>query len=210
MPSRAWERRASITDWLARVKGVITVLLAAAGMFASARTIVVQTQPVSPWPDTEVSTNVVLHRDRTDTRKLHVHFQFEGTPTNGLEVAFGRDENTNGVLDVAETETVYGWRAGRYFIENARDWERHEVSALANATDGVVDIHLENDSAFVPKRFTATCGGETAFARFAARPPPWLFRADWTHARVTRRGKGVPPEWVRCDIGYTTFVMKFR
>jgi hypothetical protein len=179
-------------------------------MLASARTIVVQTQPVSHWLDTEVSTNVVLHRDRTDTRMMHVHFQFEGTPTNSLEVAFGRDVNTNGVLDVAEVETVYGWRAGRYFIENVRDWERHEVPAAANAADGVIDIHLENDSTFVPKRFTATCGGKTAFAQFAARPLPWLYRADWTHARVTRRGKGIPSEWVRCDIGYTTFVMKFR
>ena len=199
-----------MTELFTRVKGVITMLLAAAGMFASARTITVQTQPVSPCLDTEVSTNVVLHGERTDTRKLDVHFQFEGTPTNSLEVAFGRDANTNGVLDVAEIETVYGWRAGRYFIENVRAWERHEAPAHANAADGVIDIHLENDPAFVPKRFTATCGGEPAFAQFAARPPPWLFRADWTHARVTRRGKGIPPEWVRCDIGYTSFVMRFR
>ena len=199
-----------MTDRYTSVKGVITMLLAAAGMVASARTITVPAQPVSPWLDTEVSTNVVLHGNRTDTRKLDVHFQFEGTPTNCLEVAFGRDANTNGVLDVAEIETVYGWRAGRYFIENVSAWERHEAPAAANAADGVIDIHLENDLAFVPKRFTATCGGDPAFAQFAARPPPWLFRADWTHARVTRRGKGIPPEWVRCDIGYTSFVMKFR
>ncbi len=148
-----------MTDRYTSVKGVITMLLAAAGMVASARTITVPAQPVSPWLDTEVSTNVVLHGNRTDTRKLNVHFQFEGTPTNCLEVAFGRDANTNGALDVAEIETVYGWRAGRYFIENVRAWERHDAPAAANAADGVIDIHLENDPAFVPKRFTATCGG---------------------------------------------------
>ena len=199
-----------MTDRYTSVKGVITMLLAAAGMVASARTITVPAQPVSPWLDTEVSTNVVLHGNRTDTRKLDVHFQFEGTPTNCLEVAFGRDANTNGALDEAEIETVYGWRAGCYFIENVCAWERHEAPAAANAAGGVIDIHLENDPAFVPKRFTATCGGGPAFAQFAALPPPWLFRADWTHVRVTRRGKGIPQEWVRCDIGYTSFVMKFR
>ena len=189
---------------------LLALVVSMAGWETSARTIDVPTLPVSPFADTEVSTNEPLHVVRTDVRDLKIHIQLEGTPTNDLEVAFGCDVNTNGVLDVSEIETVYGWRTGRYFVENVRAWERHEAPAHANAADGVIDIHLENDPAFVPKRFTATCGGEPAFAQFAARPPPWLFRADWTHARVTRRGKGVPSEWVRCDIGYTSFVMKFR
>ena len=56
------------------------VLLAAAGMVASARTITVQTQPVSPYLDTEVSTNVVLHGNRTDTRKLDMRIRETGKP----------------------------------------------------------------------------------------------------------------------------------
>ena len=39
-------------------------------------------------------------------RTFDMHFQFEGIPTNSLEVAFGRDSNTNGVLDVQEIDTV--------------------------------------------------------------------------------------------------------
>ena len=46
-----------------------------------ARTIVIPTQPVSPYLDTEVCTNCVLHRSRIDARTFDVHFQFEGTPT---------------------------------------------------------------------------------------------------------------------------------
>ena len=98
-----------------------------------ARTLLVPTQPVSPYLDTEVSTNCVLHRSRIDARTFDVHFQFEGTPTNNLEVAFGRDSNTNGVLDVQEIDTAYGWRGGRYFIENVRAWERIETVAATNA-----------------------------------------------------------------------------
>ena len=113
-----------------------------------------------------------------------LHFQFEGTPTNNLEVAFGRDSNTNGVLDVQEIDTVYGWRGGRYFIENVRAWERIETVAATNALCGVIDIHLENDAELVPRRFTATCGGEAAFTQFAT-PPPWLFRSDWTLMKGT-------------------------
>ena len=74
---------------------------------------------------------------------------------------------------------------------------------------GVIDIHLENDAELVPRRFTASCGGEAAFTQFAT-PPSWLFRRDWTLMKVTRRGVGVPSEWIRCDIGYNCFTIRIR
>ena len=76
--------------WTARTR-IACFLALAMPSAAFARTIVVPPQPVSPYADTEVSTNCVLHRSRIDARTFDVHFQFEGTPTNNLEVAFGRD-----------------------------------------------------------------------------------------------------------------------
>jgi len=176
-----------------------------------ARTIFVPTQPVSEFADTEVSTNIVMHTSRTDTRDVEIHIQLAGTPTNNLEIAFGRDVNTNGVLEAEEIETVYGWRAGRYFIENACSWERFEAEAATNALCGVVDIQLKTNAEIVPKRFTAICGGETAFAGLATSPPPaWLFREGWNMVRVTRRGAGLPSEWVRCKFDYKFFRMTLR
>ena len=169
------------------------------------------TQPVSPFADTEVSTNVVIHESRADVRDVQIHFQLEGTPTNNLEVAFGRDANTNGVLDVSEIETVYGWRGGRYFIENVRAWERFETPAAASALCGVIDIQLQNDKRFVPRSFTATCGGEPAFVSLSTTPPPaWLFRNEWNMVRVIRRGAGTPSGWVRCDIKHNSFALRVR
>ena len=183
--------------------------IALATGIAFARIINIPTQPVSPFADTEVSTNLVIHPSRTDVRDVKIHLQLSGTAYNDLEVGFGCDVNTNGVLDVEEVETVYGWRGGRYFIENTRTWERFETETATNALCGVIGIHLENDTQLVPMRFTATCGGEVAFAQFAA-PPPWLFRSDWTLMKVTRRGVGVPAEWIRCDIGYNCFTIRIR
>lgn len=178
---------------------------------AVARRIIVPTQPVSPFADTEVSTNVVIHESRTDVRDVQIHFHLEGTPTNNLEVAFGCDANANGVLDVSEIETVYGWRGGRYFIENVRAWERFETPAAASALCGVIDIQLYNDKHFVPRRFAATCGGEPAFATLSTTPPPaWLFRNKWNMVRVVRRGSGMPSEWVRCDVKHDSFAIKVR
>ena len=194
-----------------QMRAVLLAWCVAFAAAASARTILVPTQPVSPFADTEVSTNIALHASRTDTREFGVRIQLAGTPTNNLEVAFGRDSNTNGVLEAGEVETVYGWRAGRYFVENVRAWERIETEAATNAQCGVVDIQLRNDAQTVPRRFTATCGGVAAFPELATMPPPaWLFREEWDMVRVTRRGAGVPSEWVRCDIEYASFAIRLR
>ena len=154
---------------------------------------------------------MVIHESRTGVRNVQIHFQLEGTPTNNLEIAFGCDANTNGVLDVSEIETVYGWRGGRYFIENVRAWERIETPASASALCGVIDIQLQHDKHFVPKSFAATCGGESAFAGLSTTPPPaWLFRREWNIVRVVRRGAEPPSEWVRCDVRHNSFAIKVR
>ena len=76
---------------------------------------------------------------------------------------------------------------------------------------GVVDVQLRNDAQTVPRRFTATCGDVAAFPELATTPPPaWLFREEWDMVRVTRRGAGVPSEWVRCDIEYASFAIRLR
>ena len=193
------------------------LLLVAGAFFASAafaRQIVIPTLPVSPFADTEVSTNVVIHGSRTDVRdvrNVQINFQLEGTPTNNLEIAFGCDANTNGVLDVSEIETVYGWRGGRYFIETVRAWERIETPAAASALCGVIDIQLQNDKHFVPRSFAATCGGESAFVSLSTTPPPaWLFRNEWNMVRVVRRGAGTPSEWVWCDVKHDSFAIRVR
>ena len=209
----SWKREAPPVA--GREGGAVKTLLLVVGAFfasaAFARQIVIPTLPVSPFADTEVSTNVVIHESRTDMRNVRVHLQLEGTPTNNLEVAFGCDANTNGVLDVSEIETVYGWRGGRYFIENVRAWERFETPAAASVLCGVIDIQLYNDKHFVPRSFAATCGGEPAFAALSTTPPPaWLFRNKWNMVRVVRRGSGMPSEWVRCDVKYDSFAIKVR
>ena len=154
---------------------------------------------------------MVIHGSRVDVRNVRIHFQLEGTPTNNLEVAFGCDANTNGVLDVSEIETVYGWRGGRYFVENVRAWERFETPAAASALCGVIDIQLQNDKHFVPRSFAATCGGEPAFVSLSTTPPPaWLFRNEWNMVRIARRGSGTPSEWVRCDIKHDSFAIRVR
>ena len=56
---------------------------------------------VSPFADTEVSTNMPINN--IDIGYVTLKFRFDGTPTNNLELAFGTDLNTNGVLEIEES-----------------------------------------------------------------------------------------------------------
>jgi len=170
----------------------------------------VPSMPTNAYVDTETSTNIVINVHRSDARSLDVRIQIDGTPSNNLEVAFGRDSNTNGVLDVSEIHTVYGWRGGRYVVEDFRGWRRIESAAATNGLCGTMMVHIENDSEAVPRRFSATCGGETAFSELSASAPAWLYRREWDTMRVVRRGAEVSGDWVSCDIGYQFFMLKVR
>lgn len=190
---------------------LMPLLIVAFGLQVFARTIQVAAQPLSQYADTEASTNIVMHSGRTDVRDVKIRLQLDGTPANNLEIAFGCDANTNGVLDAEETETVYGWRAGRYFIENACSWERLETLGAMNVLSATIDIHIQNTPDIVPRRFSAVCGGEQLFGELAANPPPrWLYRREWNMMRVVRRGAEPPSEWVRCAIEYESLVIRIR
>ena len=172
--------------------------------------VAVAPMEASPYLDTEVSTNVAINTWRSDARQVGIRLQLEGTPTNNLEVAFGRDANRNGVLDMCEVDTVYGWRGGRYFVENVRGWERF-VSESASGQCGVCSFRIRNDRDVTPRGFSAVCDGAAIFAELASAPPPaWLYRREWDCMRVTRRGVGTPSGWIRCDIEYEFFRISIR
>ncbi len=184
------------------------------GVFLSvhgyARTIVVQPQPVSPYADTEVSTNVVINK--ADISYSDLHFAFDGTPTNSLELAFGTDVNTNGVLDAEEVETRFGWRSGRYFMENALTWERFVSEPASGARNLSVEMHLDIRYAQQQvKRINVTGINAYAFGGLVSeRPPAWLWRREWNLVRVTRRGTEPPSDWFEYNAGHCGFTLRVR
>ena len=72
--------------------------------------------------DTEVSTNVPLSCAKENARHLLASLELAGTPSNNVEIAFGRDANTNGVLEVGEIGMTVGWDCGQWKVrEGIRD-----------------------------------------------------------------------------------------
>ena len=87
-------------------------------ILAFAAAVTVPPMPVSPYADTEVSTNVAFNSVRSDVKEFELKFSFDGCASNSIQVALGRDSDKDGTLSFAETGAVYGWRNGRYFAED--------------------------------------------------------------------------------------------
>ena len=199
--------------WKETRKTVAAMLCCGVALLAAqcpARQIAISSMPVSPYADTEVSTNVVINK--SDVSYADLHFAFDGTSTNNLELAFGTDVNTNGVLDAEEVETRLGWRSGRYFIENAVTWERFESAQSQGAHSLSVKMHL--DVRWSPqqlKTITVTGSNASAFGDLAAeRPPAWLWRREWNLMRATRRGSEPPSDWLEYKSGHYGFSLRLR
>ena len=83
----------------------LALLLALLAGSAIARTIVVPPQPVSPYADTEVSTNIQFSASSEHAREIEMRFALDGCMSNCVQVAFGRAADGDGVLGADEAET---------------------------------------------------------------------------------------------------------
>ena len=101
-------------------------LMAAVAFALSASGAAGEPLPAPEFADTEVSAHHPLEQGPFGLRGLDFRLEFTGTPSNNVEVAFGRDEDSDGALAPHETDVVFGWECGRYFIERFRTGERIE------------------------------------------------------------------------------------
>ena len=188
--------------------GACAFLLAVSGAWTlPAVEFTVGRMPVSPFADTEASTNMAINK--ADVSHVDLKFAFEGTPTNDLEMAFGTDADADGVLDAEEVETRFGWRMGRFFIENARTCERFDSAATDGAQDLSVELRLDVRTPSQRVRGAAVSGADaSAFGELVSgRPPSWLWRREWNLMRVTRRGAEPPSDWLRYKAANAGFVI---
>jgi len=166
---------------------------------------------MSPYADTEVSTNVSFRASDEDSRGVEMNFALDGCVSNSVQVAFGRDRNGDGVLGVDETEALYGWRNGRYFVESMTEGVRIEEADSSGEPSCafVMSFHLSKGRGL--QHFSATnVLGTAILTNVSASAQSWLYQPDWNIMRVTRRGPGIPAEWFACDILSQFFYMTFR
>ena len=177
-----------------------------------AHTIDVSPLPVSPYVDTEVTTNIVFNRHRSDVKEFELKFTLDCSPSNCIQVALGTDADGDGDLSFAETGAVYGWRNGRYFIEDVVAGKRYEHSIGADERTGtqVFGVNMRTTRDYLPKTFLANIDGASVFTNLTTTVPTWLYQPKWNLMRITRRGADALSEWFNCKIGYSYFYITIR
>ena len=190
---------------------LVAAVIAFLPLAAFAKPIVVPSLPVSPYADTEVSTNVVFNTTRFDVKKFELNFQLECSSSNCIQVAFGRDADSDGMLSFTETDVVYGWRNGRYFVEDVKGACRYEenISPLVMEAHNF-SISIQTTKEYQPKAFSAMAGSTSVFMSLIETVPVWLYRPKWNLMRITRRGDVLPSQWVSCDVKYAQLYIIVR
>ncbi len=186
----------------------LTLLASLLPFAALARTFNVSPLPVSSYADTEVTTNISFNAQRIDIKEFGLNIYFGLGSTNAIQVAFGRDEDENGILSFSETDAVYGYRKGKSVIEDVKNAVRYEEVPADGSRN--FNIKMRMKKGYTPKEFSASVGTSQIFTDFSSDVPSWLYRPDWNLMRVTRRGAGAPAEWLSCDIKYSHFYIIVR
>ena len=177
-------------------------VLPLSALSAAAVTLDVARLPAPSFADREASGDAVLPdaTNRMDNlRTFRLEMTFEATPSNNVQVAFGRDNRpADGALAAEETDFIIGWDCGEWFIRPQGLRERHALPAAAtNGTHTLTAaIRVTSQGACLPPVFK---DGSAAFAfpGLALSPfPGWLKPDLWTHLRVTMRGGSAANETV--------------
>ena len=163
-----------------------------------------------PWEtvDTEVSTNCPFAVEKANVKHLRIGLDCVGTPSNNVQVAFGRDANTNGVLEVGETGFAVGWDCGEWVL---RDSGTNEWYAASVTTNDMKSLALDLGIARAKlRRVSATENGEVLAWEVPGGLPESLRCAGWDTLRLTVRGIDPPEESVRAQVIVGGFTLSIR
>ena len=154
-----------------------------------------------PWEhvDTEVTTNCPFSFGSPFVFDFRLAMEFDSTPSNNVQIAFGRDSDADGVLSAGETGMILAWDCGEWILfgTNALPFA---VSPTADTNAHKVlrwDLHL---CAKRPKSLVLTEDGQPLFPDFASAPEPWFYGRDWNMFRLTVRGVGDSAESFVVDL----------
>ncbi len=169
----------------------IAVLIAASTW---GRVAVPAALPPAVHADMETVTNVPFAVALDAAGRLSFDLVCRATPSNNVEVAFGRDSDGNGMLDVGEEDCTVGWDCGAWFVREGADGEPLAAVPEQSPTGDVRTLswRLWVGADGTPSRLDARADGDAVFGALADAPPAWLHSPSWNLLRLTGRGIDAP------------------
>ena len=155
--------------------------------------------PVGPAPapafaDMERSTNVQIQAESLQRcRVFECSLSLLASPSNALEVAFGKSRNGDGVLHPGDETFALGWEGGAWFVASRTNRicsVRQEGAAHRPLS---FTLHLSGEG--IPRTLSLSADdAEDAFSAIIDLPPSWMFSREWNAVRLTVRGVGEADE----------------
>jgi len=168
---------------------------------AAAVTLDVQRMPASSFADGEVSADAALPANRLDLlRTFRLEVTFDSTPSNNVQVAFGRDTRPeDGALAAEETDYIVGWDCGEWFLRPQGLKETYVFTPTTTTGPRTLTMEIPVSPQGTPKSVTFKDGASVfTFSGLALSPiPDWLKPDLPTCLRVTVRGYNSTNEVVR-------------
>ena len=172
-----------------------------------AAALVMPSMPPPEYDDCEVVTNCVFDASRVDAKEFAVRIELEATPSNGVEVVFGRDANGDGLLSRAEETMSVGYDCGEWKVMNIVTGDKFSCSGTSGRN--ALDWKLRLNGNRTPRSLAATVNGQPTFTQLVT-PPPFLFDPTWNAAKIIRRGQSDPNLQVVCSVDNIPLVIRLR
>ena len=167
---------------------------------APALTLDVPRLPSPTFADREVSGDAAIPANvRDNLRRFRLELAFDATPSNNVQVAFGRDaEPLDGKLAAEETAFIVGWNSGEWFLRPAGLKERfvHAPADGQTPQRRTLRAAIRVNTQGIPTAVEfSDDAGAFAFTGLSLDPlPSWLAPENWDLLRVTVRGAAIAEE----------------
>ena len=160
----------------------LLLLLFSCGSVAAVETSLHSNTP----PDTEYETNLVADVWDEFDRIMCIRLEFNASPSNNVQAAFGVDEDHDGVLSIEESEFTVGWDCGAWFVSGYGE-EFAEPAAVQSGTKSF-SWRARMDEGSRLCELSAKDGNAAVFSGLTNNIPGWICRRSWDTMRLTARG----------------------
>ena len=191
---------------------VFTSILSAV-VLAEANALKVPDLPAPVFTDTEVSTNVTMTAWSENTRQFNVTLQFDATPSNNVQVAFGTDASADGNLSAEETSLTLGWDCGEWFIASDAVTNRFTAAPASSSTRKELTFSMSlGADGFLRTLELADGNSSLTFSGLTSLPvpPAWMYSKDWSLLKVIARGTDAQNEQIVVRLSNNAVILLLR
>jgi len=211
------KKRTFLAGWLETiVPAIIRIIRTARGCYASLFAVLaavcqaevgIDAMPQWTFADTEVSTNCPLRMCKNPIENVRFTLECIGLASNNVEVAFGRDANTNGVLEVCERGLSIGWDCGEWRLRSfAEDFTCEPATTNMQKR---LDFFLHVDGC-LPQTMRCRENGVALEWGFPSGVPSWVFDSGWDTLRLAVRGVDGGCESLNACVKVEGSIISFR